>query len=215
MEAKLNSLQVQRTAHFYTLGAEAQTATDIWLVLHGYGQLASRIIRKFDQLNLDKIHVIAPEALSKFYFKRTPLTLGASWMTSHQREDEKTDYLSYLDDIYNTLNVAENQRFNVLGFSQGSSTMIRWVQHAQPKLHKLVNWAGEFPHDIDYQSFVEYAQKVPIKYYCHGDQDEFVTPKRVEKISSIVSEKKLGFELRPFVGKHAIDRNVLKEIVES
>ncbi|MCY7356827.1 MAG: phospholipase, partial [Rudanella sp.] len=41
-------LSVQRTARYYTLGDFTEQTTDLWFVLHGYGQLAKYFIRRFD-----------------------------------------------------------------------------------------------------------------------------------------------------------------------
>lgn len=215
MEAQLNKIKIKRTAHYYTLGTEAENARDIWLVFHGYGQLASRIIRKFDQFDLEHTHVVAPEGLSKFYFKRDPLILGASWMTKHQRLDEIDDYLNYLDDLYASLHLSSSQSFNVLGFSQGSSTMMRWLKHAQPSLAKMINWAGEFPPDIDYDSFVPYLETIGQKYYCVGDKDSFVTPERLKKFSDFMMKIDTTINLQQFEGGHEINRDLLAKLINS
>jgi len=213
VEPKLQKIKIERTAHVYTLGADAHTAEDIWLVFHGYGQLASRIIRKFDEIEDRRIHVIAPEGLSKFYFKRNPLILGASWMTKMHREDEIEDYLNYLDQIYHSLDLRANQNFNVLGFSQGSATMMRWINHARPNLGKLVIWAGEFPPDLDYEMAKSYFKTISKKYYCLGNRDEFFTSEIFDKMTSFVSKYDLGFQYKHFQGKHEINRKLLAQII--
>jgi hypothetical protein len=52
---------------YYTLGAAPAEATQAWFVLHGYGQLARYFINSFKVLKDLNIHVVAPEALSRFY----------------------------------------------------------------------------------------------------------------------------------------------------
>jgi len=213
VEPKLQKLKIERTAHIYTLGADSKEADQIWLIFHGYGQLASRIIRKFDHLTDHKIHILAPEGFSKFYFKRKPLILGASWMTKMHREDEIEDYLYYISKVYSSLDLREDQTFNVLGFSQGSSTMMRWLNHARPKVSKLINWAGEFPKDVDFKMMKDYFETIPTKYYCVGDQDEFVTVERREELKSKIKELGTSFPMKKFEGKHEIDRDLLAEII--
>lgn len=213
MESKLQKIKIERTAHIYTMGQEAANAKQIWLVFHGYGQLASRIIRKFDGFEDRNIHVIAPEGFSKFYFKRNPLVLGASWMTKRHREDEIEDYLHYIDQIFKTLDIKKDQSFNVLGFSQGSATMMRWLNHARPKVTKVVNWAGEFPPDLDYSLLQEYLDAVPKKYYCVGDQDEFISSESIESLRGKLASDSLDFEIRIFEGTHEINRALLSDII--
>lgn len=215
MEPIEKHIKVERTAQYYTLGNDIKTASHIWYVFHGYGQLASRIIRKFDQLNLDEHFIIAPEGLSKFYFSRNPTVMGASWMTSHQRLSEIEDYLKYLDKIYLDIEalMSKGQKVNVLGFSQGSSTMWRWIAHHRPELHSICVWAGEYPPDIEYSSMTDYLADIGHKYYCLGDQDEFITDQMYAKLKAFADDQHLDFDLKKFSGKHKIDRAVLAEVV--
>lgn len=214
-EPELHKIKIKRTAHYYTTGVPCVSASTIWLVFHGYGQLASRIIRKFDHLDLEDTHVIAPEGLNKFYFKRDPLILGASWMTKHHRLDEINDYLQYIDQLMKSLTLNASQTVNVLGFSQGSATMMRWLDYARPNIDKMVNWAGEFPPDIEYEAFIPYLKTIGKTYYCVGDADEFLTPKRVEGISGFIDKADANIELKKFVGTHEINRELLSAIVNS
>lgn len=214
-EPELHKINIKRTAHYYTLGTESKTAKDIWLVLHGYGQLASRIIRKFDQLDLSEKHIIAPEALNKFYFKREPLTLGATWMTMHQRLDEIQDYLHYLDEIYTSLELSSAQSFNVLGFSQGSATIMRWLDHARPPVSRMINWAGEFPPDIDYDLLVPYLNTIPQKYYCVGDKDSIFTQDKVKLIVDFIAKTDPSISVNQFSGKHEINRDLLATLIDN
>ena len=55
-------ITVQTDAYIYTHGEINAETQYCWVVLHGYGQLASNIIRKFEHLD-DKNFVIAPEGL--------------------------------------------------------------------------------------------------------------------------------------------------------
>jgi len=214
VEPKLQKIKIERTAHVYTLGEEPNEAENIWLIFHGYGQLASGIIRKFDGFENKKLHVIAPEGSSIFYFRRNPIIIGASWMTRRHREDEIEDYLKYIDAVYGSLNLRDDQTFNVLGFSQGSSTMMRWLNHARPKVSKLINWAGEFPWDVDFKMMTKYLDTIPIKYYCVGDNDEFVTAERFQTLKLKIVEIGSSFQIKRFIGKHEINRKLLLDIID-
>jgi len=215
LKLKENKLTIERTAHYYTLGADIANAKHLWIVFHGYGQLASRIIKKFDGIDLENNFIIAPEGLSKFYFKRSPEILGASWMTKHNRLDEIEDYINYIDKIYTNLIVPHTATLNVLGFSQGSSTMMRWINHTRPSLQKLIIWAGEFPPDINYENFKSYCGSIQEKYYCIGDEDEFINEKLRIKTQQFIDSFDLDFDIKVFDGKHEIKRPLLYEIAGS
>ena len=212
MESNLLKFKIERTAHVYSLGELNGETTDVWIVFHGYGQLASRIIKKFNHLELDNAYILAPEGISKFYFKRDPLILGASWMSSQHREDEIEDYLKYIDAVYDSLPTSNTWRLNVLGFSQGCTTMMRWLDHRRPNLHKLVMWAGQFPHDMQYEAFKEYFNTITHRFFCVGDSDEFVTPERFKILKDFLGESEMNLEFKHFNGKHVIDRTILSEV---
>jgi len=53
---------VERTARYYTLGAEGAEVRAIWFVLHGYGQLAGSFVRFFADLAKSGVMVVASRA---------------------------------------------------------------------------------------------------------------------------------------------------------
>ena len=68
-----------RSARCFARGGEA--AAEAWVVLHGYGQLASRFLRGFESIASRTRLVVAPEGLSRFYPDAGAGKVGASWMT--------------------------------------------------------------------------------------------------------------------------------------
>src|SRR2546422_2073748 len=75
-------LPVSRTARYYTLGEPGRGTRQLWFVCHGYGQLAGRFIRHFEQLNDGSRVIVAPEGLSRFYLSESApqRRVGASLM---------------------------------------------------------------------------------------------------------------------------------------
>src|SRR2546425_5855384 len=75
-----------RSARYFTLGSP-QHAADVWLVCHGYGQLASRFLERFRPIAAERRCIVAPEGLSRFYLTESPAErrVGASWMTREDR----------------------------------------------------------------------------------------------------------------------------------
>ena len=83
-----HKIKVETTAHYYSIGELNNNTSDIWIVCHGYGQLASFFIRKFQDLDAPNRFIIAPEGFNKFYLNGYSGRVGASWMTKENREDE-------------------------------------------------------------------------------------------------------------------------------
>ena len=57
--------ETPRTARYWHVGTP--DARDVWVALHGYGQLAEYFVRHFVPFAGDERLVVAPEALSRFY----------------------------------------------------------------------------------------------------------------------------------------------------
>lgn len=91
--AEEHHLTVERTARYWTLG-EAESAEEVWVVLHGYKQLARRFIRRFKPLDNGRRLIVAPEGLSRFYVSPSEgrhgvaSVVGATWMTREDRRAE-------------------------------------------------------------------------------------------------------------------------------
>jgi dienelactone hydrolase len=60
-------LTVERTARYFTIEPGEAGAREVWVVCHGYSQLAERFLRQCAQLDDGGRLVVAPEALSRFY----------------------------------------------------------------------------------------------------------------------------------------------------
>ena len=148
-----HSITVPRHARYYSLGSP-RTATDLWIVVHGYGQLAAAFLADFAPVAAPERAVIAPEAHNRFYkdqgkggsHARTPV--GATWMTREFREREIEDYVAYLDAVVAGERTG-GARLTVLGFSQGVATVARWVALGTAAVDRVVFWAGQLPPDLD------------------------------------------------------------------
>lgn len=162
MEARL---QVARTARYFQLGQVSDATRQLWLVCHGYRQLASRFVHLFAGLTELGVVVVAPEALSRFYIDPGPGRdpgsgrhgpedrVGASWMTRVDREAEIGDYVRYLDQLAARVlggDAVDGSRPKVvvLGFSQGVHTAARWAALGKTPVDELVLWGAYLPADL-------------------------------------------------------------------
>ena len=155
---KAHRLEVRRSARWYALGEPGAHTREVWVVLHGYRQLASRFLRRFEPLDDGSRWLVAPEALSRFYVEEQvgrhgPGSLvGGTWMTREDREAEIADYVAYLDRLADVLFERVERtsvRLVVLGFSQGVATAARWTTHGVRPPDALVVWGDTLPPDLD------------------------------------------------------------------
>ncbi|MGL4597138.1 MAG: alpha/beta hydrolase, partial [Bacteroidia bacterium] len=123
------NLVIEKTARFFWLGEAGENVEELWIVCHGYAQLADEFLESFRCIESPKRLLVAPEGLHRFYPKGSSGRVAASWMTREERLADISDYVQYLDQVHQIL-CAENpniKRIVVLGFSQGAATVSRWA----------------------------------------------------------------------------------------
>jgi len=197
-------LTVTRSARYFTLGRPER---EVWLVLHGYGQLAARFLPHFESLDDGTRLIVAPEGLSRFYLteRATERRVGASWMTKEDRLAEIDDYVRYLDAVYVAVVGSSRVRVTVLGFSQGAATACRWATMGASRVDRLILWGGEVSPDVD-------LSRAPRLTLVYGARDEYFTAKVVAATEARLREHGIPYELLPFDGGHEIDGAVLKKL---
>ena len=209
-----HQIKFPRTAHYYTLGANAANCKHLLLVMHGYGQLASKMIHKFNQLDEGYL-VVAPEGFSRFYWNEEKGIVGASWMTKMDRLEEIEDYTNYLQYLLGQFQaqIPQNTPITVLGFSQGGATVVRWLHRLQPNIQHIVLWGASFPQDLDYRAQLAYWNNKDI-HLVQGRQDEYITPERQQQQATFLHEQQLEAKMHWYEGGHAIDRPLLKKLLQ-
>lgn len=205
-------IKFERTAHYYTLGEINEQTQQFWIVCHGYGQLASRIIKKFDQF--PNAFVLAPEGFSRFYWDEKESIVGASWMTRKDRLTEIEDYCNYINQLYNTYKsqLPANVQINILGFSQGGATVARWMERMQPNFDNIILWGAGFPPDLDYKPLHSYLEDKKI-WIVQGKTDHYLTEKRLKQHEEFTKAQGLDYQTVWFDGGHEIDREVLNSLL--
>ena len=204
-----HSIKIAKTAHYYTIGELNEQTNEIWIVCHGYGQLASFFIKKFQKLEKPNRYIVAPEGINKFYLKGFNGRVGASWMTKEKRLDEINDHCNYLEQLTDHLTDQAHHtcRIKVLGFSQGTATVSRWLLRTKHTIETLILWGGRIANDFNFEL---YNQKHPNtqNFLVFGTEDEFYTIENVDEYRKGISL--LNAEWISYKGGHTIDIETLK-----
>ena len=84
-------IAVTRTARYYQIGTASNLVRDVWIVCHGFSQLAADFAVPFQSLDDDSRLILVPEGLSRFYLDTRPGQSGSSqvgglWMTREGRD---------------------------------------------------------------------------------------------------------------------------------
>lgn len=176
-------LEIPRTARYALLGEPGPEVRELWVVLHGYRQLAARFIRRFSRIAGPGRLIAAPEALNRFYVGDPPgrhgpdARVGGTWMTREDRETEIGDYVRYLDLLTGHLQASLPAPVPVVavGFSQGCHTVARWAVHGRTRPGTVILWGELLPGDLDPERAAEALAGVRL-VSAQGREDTHITP---------------------------------------
>lgn len=210
-------LDISYKASYTTLNDFTSSTKHIWIVCHGYGQLAEHFVKRFDVFDPKEHFIVAPQGLSKFYIERFR-KVGASWMTKEDRETDLENQRTYFNEIFNHLfndiNL-EDYKIHLLGFSQGGSAICRLAAFQKVTFDTLILWAGSFPSELTKGNFDFVNPSAQLKIVI-GSDDEYYRPSKfqqeIERTEQVIG---LTHELIRFEGKHVVDREVLKSLLDS
>ena len=205
-----HSISIAKTAHYHVI-LPRNKPTSILLAIHGYAQLAEEFLEQFKPLNEHGIIVIAPEGLSKFYGRdRKPV---ASWMTSHERENEIIDYVNFINDLTHLISKDYTELpFNILGFSQGVSTLMRWSIQTKLKIKQVHLVAGSIPPELE--KLKSNYLKNSENFFYYGDSDRLMKPEIARTQIDFLNKLGLNFKYIEFQGRHEIPKDFFEEIIK-
>jgi predicted esterase len=197
-------------------GTPVDTTEYVWVCFHGYGQLGKYFIQKFEFLDPTRHWVIAPEGLNKFYFEGVNERPLANWMTREDRLDEIADYVEFIENLRKKLAWDKNPKFRIiyLGFSQGVTTMLRWMMNVHPRTDFMLHWAGSMPDDILLEHHQHYFSKISTHFFV-GNQDPYINVKRTGEMQSLLQQAGIEPIMHTFEGLHTVKEETLKEWAEN
>jgi predicted esterase len=215
-------IAVRRTARYYTLGTATRETHELWIVCHGYGQLALPFLTSMAKVASPDRLIVAPEGLSRFYLDRTSMTndppprVGASWMTREDRDLEIADQIEYLESLLGELRntVPGDVRLRLLGFSQGVATVCRWIARGAVRPAELILWAGSFPPDIDLMEFGQRIRGTAVTM-VFGSRDQLTPITAAESQRERLTGAGIEVALIAFDGGHRLDDATLLSLASS
>lgn len=215
MDIHSHYIETVRRARYFMIGAPGPHVKDLWIVLHGYGQLASYFLRHFEGLEAPDRLIVAPEGLSRFYLDGNFGRVGASWMTKEDRLSEIDDHVAFLDTLHELLLEqcgGRPARLRVLGFSQGTATAWRWIRKGVVRPDHLILWAGSVPEERD----AEMAKRLEAMRidYVLGKQDPYFKAIQRESLFANVRKWIPGVHLHEFEGEHTMHPSLLGQLAE-
>ncbi len=219
--ARIAHIPVTRSARYALWGEPGPEVRQLWVVLHGYRQLAQRFGRRFAPLATSQRVVVAPEALNRFYLDDAPgrhgseSRVGATWMTREDRDTEIQDYVAYLDRLHGVIAepLPRDIRTVGLGFSQGCHTLARWAALGEVEFDTLVFWGEVLPPDLDLDAARGAFGEARI-LSVQGREDQHLTPELLQRQKSQMDALGRTMSTHWHPGGHRLDADVLSEVVE-
>lgn len=138
-------------------------------------------------------------------------------MTKEDRENEIADYAEYLDNLFKEISGKTGNskvHVNVLGFSQGVHTAVRWFALSRFAFNRLILCSSDFPKDADFNRLKNKLKTSNLYYMC-GDKDEFITTEAFDLSKRLLNENGVRFENFTFSGKHIVNHDIIREISRS
>lgn len=200
-------------AHYSVSHEPTFEEKEVWIVFHGYGQLAEFFIRKFLPYDSPNQLIIAPEGTNYSYLKGFHGRVGANWMTRHEREVAIENNHRFLDKLMENIlsEFEEIPVIHVLGFSQGVATATRWVSRWSGKVKSLILWAGGFAQDLVLEDVKAVFSETNLIMVL-GENDELITPESILKQEELINNLGKTFRKISFSGGHELNAEILEKI---
>jgi predicted esterase len=207
-------IQFDYQAPYYKSGDFSKETESIWIIFHGYGQLVDSFQSSFQTIDNEKNILLFPQGLSRFYLKGAQKEVGASWMTSYERQTDIDNYINYLDLIYER-EVQSNsaKQLNILAFSQGAHTASRWIYHSGISYSNLILWGAGIAHEIDMQ-IVRESFSNGRNTFVVGNRDRFVDQHSLKRLRDLYRTIGLKYELISYDGGHEINPEILSKVIQ-
>ncbi|MCK0159396.1 alpha/beta hydrolase [Allomuricauda sp. F6463D] len=187
---------------------------NVWLVFHGIGYLSRYFVKYFNSLNAEENYIIVPQAPSKYYLKNEYKYVGASWLTKENTATEIKNVLNYIDAVLESENLSEDLNLVLFGFSQGVSVATRWLANKKIQCKLIVLYAGGIPNELtagDFDFLNPDTSEVKIIY---GDQDEYLTPDRLQteklKVDTLFQGRAVTIS---FKGGHEVKPEIIEGLL--
>ncbi len=214
MKVKESHIRIVKNARYFSNEPFSPEIKDFWFVIHGYAQLASDFINEFDFLDNENRLIAAPEGLSKFY---SGSRIGASWMTKEDRNTEIEDYLEYLNvlvgNLKNTYDLSAAS-FNLLGFSQGVHTAVRFFINSDIVFDNLFLCSSDFPKDVDFIKLNDRLANSDL-HFIYGTADRIISQSVYKENELMLQKNKIKFIKTEFDGGHRISKeSITKSFVK-
>ena len=181
-----------------TRGVPLKDATEVVVLLHGYGAAGDDLVPFADRLAADG---------RAFVFPAAPVKLdsgGRAWVTQQSELGPTLTSLKNLIAYVHDEN--SDAEISVGGFSQGASMSSMLIGSSTPLGNVILFSPGMFRGDI-----ASATDESPAVYISHGTQDKVLPFSDAEKLKQKLTDAGYEVKLSSFKGGHTIPAKAIKE----
>lgn len=207
-----NYLSIQKTARYFQSKKIDEQVKHVLFVFHGYSQNADEFLASFKNHFSEEILIVAPEGLSKFYWKDFSSNPASSWMTSLERENEIADNLRYLSKVASEIIKelpSKGVKYSCLGFSQGAAMASRFVSASAIQFSNLFLYGGGPAYDLKWNAFPKNLQF----HLVYGNEDPYLSEEKVNEVEEMIVSNNFGLTRFKYNGKHKIEKQAVDYIM--
>ncbi|MAW95062.1 MULTISPECIES: esterase [unclassified Leeuwenhoekiella] len=209
------SISYTTTNTYQTCNKYTPKTQNIWLVFHGLGYLSRYFIEHFKDLNPEENYIIAPQAPSLYYQDKRYNYVGACWLTRENREQGIENNHAYLDALYEKElkpKLEAGKRLIVMGFSQGVSVAMRWLDSRKLICDQLILHSGSIPKDFEKNSFQGLIKSQPVLLF--GKKDKLISHDLLESETQYAQDIfGTAPKLISFDGGHEVHEESIRSLV--
>lgn len=169
----MNILHIETPIHGRVL-FEERSPGHLLVGFHGYAETAEAQMKELERIpGIGEWSVAAVQALHPFYSKGGTV-IGASWMTSLDRELAIADNIEYVRRVIASLESGGKPPHSTvfLGFSQGAAMAARAASHIEAS--GLIMIGGDLPPDVR-------ERPLPPTLLIRGSKDEWYSEEKLKE----------------------------------
>jgi predicted esterase len=98
-----------------------------------------------------------------------------------------------------------------MGFSQGVSTVCRWLEQVSIRADRLILWAGTIPPELDLWKIKAHYPKLEV-FLVVGTKDPFAKPGIIKEDEERLEKSEFHYQKIRFEGKHELHPPTLRKL---
>ena len=206
------SIEQQISCYYDLYMPEGDAPRPLLIALHGYGGDKTSMMRLARRINEQDYVIAALQGVHQHMIipktRDEKLQFGFGWVTNFKPEESVDLHHRNLRHIIETLTaqgIADGRNVFLMGFSQAVGSNFRFAFTHSHLVSGVIAICGGIPGDWEAEG--KYAGDNLDILYIGAEQDEFYTPKHLQRFASAMERRAKSVELKMFDCGHEVPRD--------